>query len=165
VGGGGIFGMAGAGTQGIINVTLTRCLCYDIKKLSASTSASIFTAHLANNLSVINMTNCTFYMNALTDTILTGFSWIWSAASGALTWTIKNCIIDAPTSMRYQALGSGNNTDLSIYTITYSDVYNFTNTPTLGTGTITSDPLMVDPANANFGLRPTSPCINTGTLI
>lgn len=34
-----------------------------------------------------------------------------------------------------------------------------------GTGNITSDPLFVDATNSNFNLRPTSPCINTGTLV
>lgn len=30
---------------------------------------------------------------------------------------------------------------------------------------VTTDPLLVDPANDNFNLRPTSPCIDTGILI
>ena len=34
-----------------------------------------------------------------------------------------------------------------------------------GTGVITTDPLFVDPDNGNFNLRPTSPCIGTGTLL
>jgi hypothetical protein len=37
--------------------------------------------------------------------------------------------------------------------------------PTLDTGSISSNPLFVDPGNSNFNLRPTSPCLNTGTLI
>jgi hypothetical protein len=34
-----------------------------------------------------------------------------------------------------------------------------------GTGNITSDPLFVDVENENLNLRPSSPCIDTGTLI
>jgi len=35
----------------------------------------------------------------------------------------------------------------------------------VGTGNITSDPLFVDAASGNFALRPTSPCLGTGTLV
>ena len=46
----------------------------------------------------------------------------------------------------------------------YCCFYNFTSPPT-GTGVITSDPLLVDPINGNFKLRPSSPCIGTGTIL
>lgn len=37
--------------------------------------------------------------------------------------------------------------------------------PTDTTGTITSDPLLIDPANDNFNLQEASPCMDTGTLV
>ena len=46
---------------------------------------------------------------------------------------------------------------------TYCVFFNVTGALT-GTGVITSDPLFVDPSNGNFSLRPTSPCIDAGSL-
>ena len=41
---------------------------------------------------------------------------------------------------------------------------NITGSPVIN-GNINSDPLLIDPDNGNFGLRPNSPCIGTGVLI
>lgn len=49
-------------------------------------------------------------------------------------------------------------------TISYCCCHNITGSPS-GTGVITSDPLFIDLDNANFRLRPDSPCIDTGTLV
>lgn len=61
---------------------------------------------------------------------------------------------------RDAAIGTGN-------TITYENncAYGSWSDIPPGTGNITSDPLLVDPANLNFNLRPSSPCIDTGALI
>ena len=47
----------------------------------------------------------------------------------------------------------------------YNDFYNVTYNAPSGTGNINADPLFKDLANYNFGLRPTSPCFDTGITI
>jgi len=62
------------------------------------------------------------------------------------------------------------NTDtITNFTTSYSDYYSVSdpNSPTIisGTGVITADPIFIDPANNNYNLSPSSPCIDAGTLI
>ena len=71
---------------------------------------------------------------------------------------ITNCIFRSSVSKLFTS------NDAGIWTISYTDTYNYTSVPA-GLNNITSDPLFVDALNGNFNLRPTSPCISAGTLI
>lgn len=81
-------------------------------------------------------------------------------ANSASTLTIRNSIIRCETSTIFNG-----GTAFTTTSITYTDLYQTTSNPTLGTGCITSDPLFIDGANHNLNLKPTSPCLNTGSLI
>lgn len=85
---------------------------------------------------------------------------------------IKNTIVNNANGDAFQ-VARCYNVD-TVFNVTYSCMYNNVDySLTLGgvddtTGTITSDPLMVDPDNDSdddFNLRPTSPCMGTGALI
>lgn len=119
------------------------CLFYNIKPVAGGVYGKLFTR---DDLTV-TLNGCTIAFVSLTD----NFNWI---GDGVVTLIIKNTII-------YN--GSGKTVTGAAATATYSDIYGITSPPTLGAGCITSDPLFVDAANANFRLRPTSPCLNTGT--
>ena len=122
----------------------------------------------ANALSVIfqnriigkyNITGSVVYISG--DTVLKG---LFVSNKAGSSYILKNCIVQNASSVtqlyRYTYSGTASQT------ITYSDVYgDFSDVPSLGTGTITSDPLFVDSANGNFNLRPSSPCFDTGSLI
>lgn len=98
-----------------------------------------------------SLTGCTIYTNAVGVDQLNSIC----ERHQPTTISFKNVIIASTYS-----LAMGDFTEDA----TYSCFYQITGAPS-GTGVITSDPLMVDPDNANFNLRPTSPCIDTGTLI
>lgn len=101
------------------------------------------------------LTNCTFYFSTSGVTALVGVHGLWNAHNA----TLKNCIYYNATGgtlkLRYD--------NTIVLTMSYCDNYLMTNAPA-GTGNITSDPLFVDAENGNFNLRPTSPCLDTGSL-
>lgn len=112
---------------------------------------------------LMNLTNNTFYVNGLSTAF--GYGILYSPDSsggsqGTPTWTLKNNIFMSQTSMTNGSVGGA-----GTRTSSYSCAYNLPSSNLPGTGGITSDPLFVDAANGNFNLRPTSPCIETGTLI
>lgn len=105
------------------------------------------------------MINCTVYIDPTPSGCLN-----WQGIFGGITNTgyVKNCIFlnGGYVSTLYRQ----NTSKLS--NPSYSCIYGFADaTPETGDGVIFDDPLFVDAANGNFNLRPTSPCINAGTLI
>ena len=103
------------------------------------------------------------------------------------TATLNNCIIHIYNSSNITNIVGDNNSDKNMYltntillndstneitiepirgesTMNYSCYYNFIEPPA-GSNNINSDPLFIDPANGNYNLSPTSPCIDAGTLI
>jgi hypothetical protein len=89
------------------------------------------------------------------------------SGSGFINVNFKNSIIYNSTGSVFDLVLNTNN--ILSFTTTYSDYFNISdpNSPTIisGTGVITSDPLFIDPANNNYNLSPSSPCIDAGTLI
>jgi len=68
-----------------------------------------------------------------------------------------NCIVSDVTDDYYSLTKTDN------FTYTYSDFYNNGFTAPSGTGNITDNPDMNDPANGDFTLQSVSPCIDAGT--
>ncbi len=103
-----------------------------------------------------NFTNVTVFLNG---TATTNLPYVFDPSS--IYATLLNCI--------FQNSGAGT-VYLNQYTVysqslTYCNFYGITPyNLTAGTGCISADSLFVDPANNNFNLRPTSPCISTGTI-
>jgi hypothetical protein len=73
------------------------------------------------------------------------------------TFIAKNNIF-----MHYDSAGAKLAINSNI-TASYNCIYNFS--AGIPAGSVTSDPLLVDPTNNNFNLRPSSPCIGTGGII
>lgn len=148
--------------------------------------AGIFQFRNTSQNSVVNIISCLFYGNNGNG----GRSIIGNAESTAPTVNFISSTIylggPAGEEMRYLVTGYGGTSikivfkntivsngqaiDFNIlqsagtHTETYSCFHNI-NDSVSGTGVITSDPLFIDPANNNYNLSSSSPCIDAGTLI
>lgn len=137
---------------------INRCLFYNIKKNAAASNITCVLSAAANGAvkPITNITGCTFYISATGTTKLAYFIGTFSLYYGV--YNIKNTIIyQTDTSVPFVS-------NTYTQTTSYSDIIGYSSAPT-GTGVISSDPLFIDAANNNFKLRPTSPCIGTGTLV
>lgn len=148
------------------NITATqvlnfnRCLFYGNKSSVLNQDGHWWLASGAN--ATLNLTNCTFYTTksgSQNVIVLGGQNTIAPGPNG----TIKNCIFVDSSGLNPSLVGGNAYT----YTNCQNNItFGFASVPTSGwTGTISSDPLFVDAANANFALRPTSPGIDAGVLI
>jgi hypothetical protein len=127
------------------------CLFYDIY------NEGIILRFSQNGLETnITFNNCTFDLQE-NQTILCG--------QNDPPTSIKNCIIynntGGATAISTYTGQLGSNT-----TFDYNCVYGVFSNPITGTGNLlNTDPLFIDPANNNYNLSPSSPCIDAGTLI
>jgi hypothetical protein len=127
---------------------------------------NLFTNILRNNFSMFALvrgetaTSTTFVVKGNTFVNTSAASQISHFIDGAgtgNTWTLKNNILyNSGGTIATTYSGTG-------VTQSYSDLYGTWTGTTSGTGVITSDPLFVDMSNANYNLRPASPCIDAGT--
>lgn len=143
--------------------TFVSCLFDDILDTnSGSTTYDFIFGHNDGAGGILNLSfiGCVFYFATSGSSSKNNI--IRSYTNGATNTAITNSIF-ANFNGETVTMTSTNGTTMTT-TATYSDFYNITSAPS-GTGNITSDPLFVDAANGNFNLRPTSPCINTGTLV
>lgn len=160
-------------------ITMTSCI---IKSLTATTTNSLFSNYNNSNRCTITLNYCLlipttatstnlFYARSYATYVFTGcvvycndtdLVNLFNVVGGTfVVATIKNTIIcNASGGVLNWKTGDA----ITGQTVTYSCLYSLTGAPT-GTGVITSDPLFVDAANENFNLRPSSPCIDTGTLV
>lgn len=152
---GGLFRIYGASAS----LTLTNCVFNDIKHYASGGNAGKLISG-GSNAQTVAITGCTFYTSATGTSQL---SYIVTAWAANVNLTIKNCIFYNATGGTI-TWGSNGNGGSVVTTATYSDFYLITSNPT-GTGVITSSPLFVDAASSNFRLRPTSPCLNTGSAV
>lgn len=149
-------------TGGILfNLTCQNCTFQNVRRASGSLGIlnTIFGSRSASNAHSVTFTNCVFYLPEATYPLQALFN---VAASNTITLAFKNNIVHTNSAVRWIVTSGA-----AFYasSVTYSDLYNMASSPTLGTGAITSDPLFVDATVGNYNLRPTSPCIATGTMI
>lgn len=150
---GGLFGRRNVTATNML-ITVERCLFYELVK-SGSGGQEIFRIDDASCVnSDIVFTNNTFYSTQTTNQLVG----IMSAAlpAGASGNFRNNIFYNGGSSLAALA---------ATISQSYNDWYGTWSGTISGTGNITSDPLFVDVASQNFNLRPTSPCLNTGTLI
>jgi hypothetical protein len=135
-------------------ISVDSCVLYNLKAPSGWGGLKIFNCQK----STMTVNNTTVYAAAggtsdnqlyyIADTYPNG------------TINIKNSIITCDSGNCIA--GGGYPTYVAAYS--YCCLHAFPSLPA-GAGNTLSDPLLVDPANGNFKLRPTSPCIGTGTII
>lgn len=144
-------------TSAVVTLSFVNCLFNNIYSTASSSALVGMEGHNASYPKSVTLTNCTIYLITGGASLL-DYIFFSQYAVTYFTPTVKNCVI-------YNGTGGTVNYSNSISNgaCTYSCNYLITSPPS-GTGNITSDPLFVDAANANFKLRPTSPCIDTGTL-
>ena len=129
------------------------CLFFNCAADSSFQNQQVGLFGQAFGTTAISLANCTIYSDVATGLTL-------PIVSGGGDVSLTNTII---------ANGNGTSTAFSVgssptYSGSKNDIFGFTSPPSL-TGDISADPLFVDPANGNFNLRPTSPCIDAGTAI
>ena len=159
---GGLFGNSGtADVGGNVAATFVSCT---FKALTCDTGYSQWlvgcrmTASVARTFTY-TFTSCVLYFATTSPLPLNLLFSKQNDANVTMTVTVKNTII-------VNALGSTLTWGSGTFTsdCTYSDLVALTSAPS-GTGNITSDPLFVDAAGGVFDLRPTSPCLGSGTLV
>ena len=134
-----------------VTLNLQNCIFNDIG-LEAGGGGNLWFIKAFTGTTVLNITGTTLWLGSTALTAL---------IDGDISASIvtKNSIVMNATGSTIPFV---NESWLSS-DVTYSAFYDWSSAPT-GTGVITSDPLFVDAANGYFNLRPTSPCIDTGTL-
>ena len=98
-----------------------------------------------------SITNCTISGNTAT---LSGGGTCLDSASASVT----NSILWGNVPDQHYGINGG-----GFSSLTYTDIDNYLGDPGNSYGNIRQDPLFVDPANGDFRLQPTSPCIDAGT--
>ena len=140
--------------SGAGNTTLIGCLFDAFTAGGASVQPGYFGS--SDSGGVITVTNCTFHNTALG----TGIVAFIGRLTGATTMVLKNNIVYQSIAGTWQSFGT-----VPTYTGSATNCsFGPASVPAGAAVTVTSDPLFVDATNANFNLRPTSPCIDTGSL-
>lgn len=135
-------------------ITLTNCLFDNISRVSGGTGAALISEQSSGNLT-LTLINCVISLATGGTSQITHLF----KKTTSLSITLKNNIFNNSTGGTLTAC-SGTPTWTSVLN---DDFYLITSAPT-GTNCITSQPLFCDTSSANFNLRPTSPCIDTGVI-
>jgi len=135
--------------------TFNTCMLRNITHSTAGGSAQGI-VYCDGGTATFTLNSCTWVFNVTGGSAVPR---IFAFAGAGYTITEKNNImVNSSGGTLTHLLGSATRNS------TYSDYYLLTSAPT-GTGVITSDPLLRDVTNFNFNLKPTSPCLGTGTNI
>lgn len=137
---------------GSVTLNVSNCLFAYCKSSGLNQDGHIWAAN--GSVSTVNVTNCTFVTNRSGSQ---NVAIIGGLGSGTL-WVLKNniCYDVSGTNPQFVSASSPSYTGSNANVI-----YGYSSVPTL-TGTIASDPLMVDPLNNLFQLRPGSPAMDAG---
>ncbi len=143
-------------------LTMTACLIYNISVSITGTPPLIHSGGqdgTGGGTGFLSLTACTVYV---TDSHITTLYYTWAQSGGSNSGlTAKNSIIYCNNGGT-MSLISG---EVTTAVLSNTDHVNMTGPFTDNGGNINADPQFIDPTSANFNLRPTSPCIATGTLI
>lgn len=148
------------GSGGIYDVTISSCI-FDDMDGSSNNASYYFSMRGANAGSVFKFyNNVLIRRNILTVEPTGGIFGAYSSTAN-VTWTLKNNIF--VNRIGSKSLVQTGNTGI----MSYNDIVGlFTNTTVLTTSNnITDEPLFIDENNNDFRLRPTSPCIEAGTIL
>jgi len=142
-----------AGTFSIVG-----CLIYNIVSTAVIGNVGYLTSQFSydNGTVQVNVFNNTFYTNAVGSAILN--AQYTNHSIGRLTY--KNNIYFTQNATPWNASSD----NMPYVNSSTNCVFGYTSVPAGVKVTVTSDPLFVDPLNGNFNLRPTSPCIDAGTV-
>lgn len=146
----GVGGIVGTYNASSVTATFSRCVIKNPTYDTASTNTAFWASRNGTVISVV-VNNCVVYSSSTTAAIGGMFR---ETSAGSTIVSGKNNIFYAASAIPW---------GISNSTMTYSDGYQVTSFPA-NTGNITSDPLFVDAANGNYNLRPTSPCIGSGSV-
>lgn len=153
-----IFLLAGGGTPLRNAMTFTSCV-FDECFAADGNPAYMWNGTQGSGHS-LTLTNCTLYFSTAGAAAIESIFFNRSAVNPV--YTVKNCIIYNASGTSMEVFNENNPVAETFSNNCYFD--DFTMLPTDANAVLT-DPLLVDPANDNFNLRPTSPCIDTGVLI
>lgn len=157
---GGLFSSGVGFNSAAWTLNVTNCLINVTKSTTNSTSASSLIGSRQASGSVYTLTGNTICLLGTSGagTQLDNLFWNTSTFTNCSV-VMKNNIVYCPST----AVTWNTGTAFNSTSATYNDFYQVTSSPA-GTGNITSDPLLVDAANGNYNLRPTSPCIGSGSV-
>ena len=143
------------------NLTSTIESCVFIECTNVGTWASIIAAGQSDGTANIN--NCIFY-NATNQ-----LKHIARQSVAGITSNFKNNIVyqnvGATTYLVSDTNGVTNFYNNDTYAASGAVALTSSGSPTVEQNNITTDPLFVDLPNLDFRLRPSSPCIDTGTIL
>lgn len=152
----GVIGADGAFGATPSTITLTSCIFSACALRTTGGGSGHFCA--VSGTSICTMINCIVYSTASAALSCNVVS---SAGTSGKQFVFKNCILYTVNSVAF----TYNNLSHTHTGSVTNCVYGWSTVPAGVAASITSDPLFIDAAGSNFNLRPTSPCINTGTLV
>ncbi len=172
-----VFGSSGTGVKSVL---LQSCVFDNIECATNTGSRRFCVMNIGgcSEGSTWEAYNNTFYFKTSGATVpVDGVFHIYGDVSDNLTTTVKNNIFKNDTGTKMNIFDGYGDPDLkSIATFDHNcyetDDWNVDDGggaddkwDVTETNSLTEDPLLVDPANSNFKLQPTSPCIEAGTTI